>query len=258
MGHTTTRQHGSRRTRAGRVTAAILGGAVLAALIPLLVVLLTGPVMHRTHETSFILFASVLISGALFSVAARPATAPGALRVVLAAGVANLIVAILTGRIDPIGIVLVVIAVAVDLAGGFGMLRGATTWHMRRWEAVLPALLVIGFRPYIWEQIRLQTDGAPTDEHVRFGHYALMATILLAVALAGLVGTSGVRGNHVAGTLVGALAALLGLGSLVTGSVSAFGLEGELALVVGGLLFVWMVQLERMGLHPQSPGRPDG
>jgi hypothetical protein len=242
--------------RAARVTAWTLAVLMVAATVPLLVVLATGNPVHRTHETSFILFAWLLVAGSLVTVATRPTAAAGALRVVLAAGVANLIVAILTPRFDPIGILLVAFAVILERIGRFGM--WSETWHIRRWEAALPVLLVAGLGSYVWDQIGLQAAGPATDEHIEFGHYALMATIVLAIALAALIGSSEVDGNHIVGTLAGSAAVLIGLGSLLTSQVSAFGLAAELALILGGLVFVGMVQLERMGLHPQSPPPPGG
>lgn len=247
-GMITTEHHG----RAARLTAWSLAGLMVAATIPLLFVLFGDNAVHRTHETTFVLFAILLVAGSLVAVATRPAAAAGALRVVLAAGIANLIVAALTPRFDPIGLILVVFAVVLDRLGRFGMWR--ETWHIRRWEAALPVLLVAGFGSYVRDQIRLQATGPATDEHIQFGHYALMATVVLGIALAGLVGSSEADGNHIAGTLAGTTAVLVGLGSLLTAQVSAFGLAGELALILGGLVFVGMVQLERMGLHPQSPG----
>lgn len=240
--------------RSARVTAWTLAGLMVAATVPLIVVLATGDPVHRTHETSFILFSWLLIAGSLVTVATRPSAAAGVLRVVLAAGIANLIVAVLTPRFDPIGILLVVFAISLDRIGRFGMWR--ETWHIRRWEAALPVLLIVGLGTYVWDQIGLQAAGTAGDEHIEFGHYALMATIVLAIGLAGLIGSSEVDGNHIAGTLTGSAAVLIGLGSLLTSQVSAFGLPAELALILGGLVFVGMVQLERMGLHPQSPPPP--
>ena len=39
---------------------------------------------------------------------------------------------------------------------------------------------------------------------------------------------------------------LLGIGSMITGQVSALGLTGELALIVGGLVFIGQAQTDRL------------
>jgi hypothetical protein len=73
-----------------------------------------------------------------------------------------------------------------------------------------------------------------------------MVTVLVSVALAGMLASAPVRGRYFAGTMAGIAAMLLGIGSMITGQVSSLGLTGELALILGGLIFTGQVQMDRL------------
>lgn len=235
------------RVTAARIVAGVLSVALAALLAPIVPVLFSGDaeaLPHHTHEAMFVVFGIGLFVAGMLAVAIRPDVAPGALRVMMVAALVNAAVSLATTGLDPFVIILIAAPALVAAIGRFSVWRGA--WVVPGPLVALPAVMLVGLSPYIWRHIDLQLTGSSSDPHVEFGHYAGMATVALSVALAGLVASAPIRGRFFAGTVTGLAASLMGVGSMITGQVSSFGLLGELALVAGGLAFAAQVQIERL------------
>lgn len=235
------------RVTAARITAGVLGLALLGLMAPIFPVLFSSDaeaLPHRTHEISFVVYGFGLFIAAMLTVAIRPRMAPGALRVVLVAAVANAVITVATTGIDPFVVILLAAPLIVALVGGFPVWRGA--WIVPGRLAILPGLMLVGLAGYAWDQIGLQLNGSPSDPHVEFGHYSGMAVVVASIALAGLVASAPISGRYYAGTVAGIASIGLGAGSLLSGQVSSFGLLGELALIIGGVAFLGQVQMERL------------
>ena len=235
------------RVTAARITSGVLGIALLCLMAPIFPVLFSGDaeaLAHRTHEISFVVYGFGIFIAAMLAVAIRPNMAPGALRVVVVAAIANAVITVATTGIDPFVVILLAAPLIVAAIGGFPVWRD--TWMVPSRMVILPGLMMVGFAAYAWNQIGLQLDGSPADPHVEFGHYAGMAVVVTSIALAGLVASAPINGRYYAGMVAGVAAVALGAGSLLSGQVSSFGLIGELALIIGGLTFVGQVQMERL------------
>ncbi len=242
---TTGAETGKARVTAARVIAGVAGLALLFVLFQLLVALFSEEIAsHRTHLSSLLVWAVTLVVAGLVAVAIRPALAPGALRIAIVAMATETVVTVATARFDPFPLVVLGVVAIIGLIGGFGVWRGP--WLAKSPLLVLPGLMVVGSASYVWEQFGLQINGSPLDEHVEGGHYAGMVTVLVSVALVGMLASAQVRGRYFAATMAGLAAMLLGIGSMITGQVSSFGLTGELGLIVGGLIFIGQAQTHRL------------
>lgn len=144
----------TRRISAARITAGVLGLALLGALAPIFPNLLASDALHhRTHEVSVVVYGLLFIA-AMLALAFRPAIAPGALRVVLVAAVANGIVSFVTIGFDPLIPILLAAPIIVAVVGGLDVWRAA--WVVPGRLAVLPALMMLASASYSWNHIQLQ------------------------------------------------------------------------------------------------------
>jgi hypothetical protein len=242
---TTAAETGKARVVAARVIAGVAGLALLFVLLQLLAELFSAEIAaHRTHLSSLLIWAVTLVVAGLVAVAIRPALAPGALRIAIVAMATETVVTVAAARFDPFPVTVLALVAIIGLIGGLHVWRGP--WLAKSPLLVLPGLMVVGFASYVWEQFGQQLNGSPLDEHVEGGHYAGMVTVLVSVALAGMLASAPVRGRYFAGTMAGIAAMLLGIGSMITGQVSSLGLTGELALILGGLIFIGQVQMDRL------------
>lgn len=228
------------RAMAARVVSGLLGLAILGMTQAYLSLFLEDPMgPHGTHEYFNVIY-GLALGVPLLVVALRPSTSVGVLRFAFAAAAAGLIgtVAARDFAVELVvwSVFLLVPAPLVALIGGIKMWRSA--WIETGNLLWLSLLLLAGFSAYLMDQFSLQANGSASDPHWEFRHYSYSAIAVLTVGLGGLVASAATPGRRAAGVLVGLTAALLGLGSMIIGTVSAYGTLAETGLIIGGAAFV--------------------
>ena len=194
-----------------------------------------GP--HLFHVLAHALFTWLL----LISVAAQlrhPEQRVAAAVFGLAAMITYSLGTLVSGIFDPLEAVAILLLLAVFWLNPGREKATATPFHKWALLAAIP-ILAGGVVVSVVEMGR-QVSGLTADQHVEFGHYALMAAMAVIVALAAVIGSSSLTGRRlVAGMAVGSLLYTGVASMLFPDLVSSLAVPGGLATITAGFIYGW-------------------
>jgi hypothetical protein len=233
--------------RAFRIVAGTLGIATIGFSLPFAVGAFFSDAdrIHRLHFVAGVFASGLLLGGSLLIFAWRPESI-GPFWVAASTGVASTIAGLISGDfisglwfIAPISLV-ILIALHPERRSLFAIngVDAAT--------AVLAALAVVPSVAFALTQAELQRNGFASDPHVEFHHYSGMASYALSLPLAAVAAALLVPGRRIAGWIVGATGAGLGLASLLLSDYpGAFDPVWAWPTLAWGVALVAVAQLRR-------------
>jgi hypothetical protein len=145
---------------------------------------------------------------------------------------------LVSGNFDPLEAVAILLLLAVFWLNPGREAATAAPFHKRALLASIPILaggLVVAV-----VEVRRQVSGLTTDQHVEFGHHALVATLAVIVALAAVFGSSSLTGRRlVAGLAVGGLLYIGVASVLFPDHVSSLAVLGGVATIAAAVIYGW-------------------
>ena len=250
----------SRRTRAFRIVAGILGFATVALTVPFTITSFTNDAdaVHRMHNTAALITYGLLLGATLLVCAWRPTEQLVVFRVVGAASLASAIAGVISGDVVAGGSLIGVVGFAIALALHPSRERVLRLGRLHAEPAVLAALAFIPGIAWAMTQSNLQRHGVPSvDPHAELHHYSTMASVGLTLPLVALVACFGGRGRLLAARIVGASWILLGIASLLLHDhVGAFDTLWSWWLVGAGLAFIALSEVSERRIGPSADARP--
>jgi hypothetical protein len=233
--------------RAFRIVAAIVGVLAFVLTVPLTIVAFFDDAerIHQLHYLAGSLGSGILLGVSLLVCARRP-EAIGPFWVAVASGVASTLAGIVSG--DFISgawfAALIILAILFALHPARRALFDVDGVDVPTAILALAALVPAG--AYALTQAELQRNGIALDPHVEFHHYSGMAAYAVVLPLAGFAAALRVPGRRIAGWIVGAVAAGLGLSSLMLSDhPSAFDPVWSWLALAWGIAVVAVAQLTR-------------
>jgi hypothetical protein len=194
-----------------------------------------GP--HLFHVLTHALFAWLLF----ISLAAQlrhPGQTVAAAVFGLAAMITYSLGTLVSGIFDPLEAVAILLLLAVFWLNPGRENATASPFHKRALLASIPILA--GGVVVAVVEVGRQVSGLTADQHVEFGHYALMATMAVIVALAAVIGSSSLTGRRlVAGLAVGSFLYIGVASILFPDQVSSFTVLGGVATIAAGSFYGW-------------------
>jgi len=195
----------------------------------------TGP--HLFHVLAHALFAWLLLIS-LATQLRRPERRFAAAVFGLAAMVTYSLGTLVSGIFDPLEAVAILLLLAALWLNPGRENATASPFHKRALRASIP-ILAGGVVVAIVEVGR-QLSGLAADQHVEFGHHALMATMALIVALAALIGSTSLTGRRlVAGLAVSSLLYTGVASMLFPDQVSSLAVLGGVAAIAAAVVYGW-------------------
>lgn len=244
-----TQQVATRRglRRAFRIVAGILGVLTIVLTMPFTVGAFFDDAerIHRLHYLAGSLGSGVLLGVSLLVCARRP-EAIGPFWVAVASGVASTLAGVVSGDfISGVWFVApIILVILFALHPARRALFDVDGVDIPTSILALAALVPAG--AYALTQAELQRNGVSIDPHVEFHHYSGMAAYVFTLSLAGFAAALRVPGRRVAGWIVGAVAASLGLSSLLLSDYpSAFEPVWSWLALAWGIAVVAVAQLTR-------------
>jgi hypothetical protein len=227
----------------------IVFSGVMIPLLPLVIIGWFNPDLfgiHQLHEMSNGAITWVVFAGVLLQLH-RPERKVAAVQMANVAVLTAVIISLVAGTFFPGALV-------------FFLLTAAVAWlHPRRQDMLrlggirhpaLLALVAIAAVPvllYAAAQISLQLGPAGADEHGEWGHYAVMAQVVVTVLLLGLLTSFGTTGWRIPAWATGFVAIVFGLTSVVfPGQSSSISLPWAIAAIVWGLAFIGVAEWKRV------------
>lgn len=134
----------------------------------------------------------------------------------------------------------------------------ASLLPIRPLTLVASAPLIVGGLILGATELQRQLSGSAGDEHVAFGHYAIMATLAATGAVGALLASTSLPGARTAGWLTVAGAVAFGVASILfPASVSSLGLTPGVVLVATAMVFGAALVAARSVARPTSDSALD-
>jgi hypothetical protein len=149
-----------------------------------------------------------------------------------------------TGFFDPLELVGLVLFVAIAWLHPARATMSFTPINRR--TSMVAVVGAVGWVTLAVVNLVTQLTGSAANHHVALGHFGIMAQVTAGIALAAAIGVSALRGGRIIAVLAGAVAAYVGLASvLYPGYASSLGVPGGLLAIAWAGLYVWSAFSER-------------
>ncbi|MGI8775324.1 MAG: hypothetical protein ACR2KQ_10015 [Actinomycetota bacterium] len=247
--------------RIAAVIAAVVVGVAMFGLLAMVGGFTEQPperAPHSVHDVGWGVMAGLFLTVAWLMQLKDPARKVALLQLQILTAVMLVVVSGVTGELlNPFTLTIVIL---VAVTAYFHPARDRLTHLGDSFSPVLAGLSLLAlvlFAKYGWDQMGLQRDAGPLDEHGEELHYATMALVAFGVPLAGLLVSRRTAGWRQAGWLVGLGLVLLGIVSLMFDSkLGALGDAWAFAALAGGVLFLVAVEIERRGVPATAAPDP--